>query len=57
MTRFPVEVRAEITDVINTRVLVVSTESADHATAWKIVRDAFGSNDVPSTFMGVIVLG
>jgi hypothetical protein len=25
--------------------------------AWKVVRDAFGDHDVPSTLMGVTVLG
>ncbi len=48
---------AEITDVISTRVLVASTRQADLVTAWEIVRDAFGDHDVPSTLMGVTVLG
>jgi enamine deaminase RidA (YjgF/YER057c/UK114 family) len=26
-------------------------------TAWEIVRDAFGDHDVPSTLVGVTVLG
>lgn len=44
-------------DVIATRVLVASTERADLVTAWDVVREAFGEHDVPSTLMGVTVLG
>lgn len=48
---------ASITDVISTRVLVASTRQADLVTAWEVVRDAFGDHDVPSTLLGVTVLG
>ena len=48
---------AALTDVISTRVLVASTVRADLMTAWAVVRDAFGDHDVPSTLMGVTVLG
>ena len=48
---------ATIDDVISTRVLVASTAQADLVTAWEVVRDAFGGHDVPSTLMGVTVLG
>ncbi|GAB2617357.1 RidA family protein [Pseudactinotalea suaedae] len=48
---------AEIDDVISTRVLVASTQQADLVTAWEVVRDAFGDHDVPSTLLGVTVLG
>ena len=48
---------AAIDDVISTRVLVASTAQADLVTAWEVVRDAFGHHDVPSTLMGVTVLG
>lgn len=48
---------ASLEDVIQTRVLVASTEQDDLVTAWEVVRDAFGSHDVPSTLMGVTVLG
>ncbi|MFI8434549.1 RidA family protein [Streptomyces sp. NPDC079020] len=44
-------------DVISTRVLVASTRQEDLVTAWEVVRDAFGDHDVPSTLMGVTVLG
>jgi enamine deaminase RidA (YjgF/YER057c/UK114 family) len=48
---------AGIDDVISTRVLVASVHHADLVTAWDVVRAAFGGNDVPSTLMGVTVLG
>lgn len=48
---------ADIGDVISTRVLVASTERADLVTAWDVVRAAFGEHGVPSTLMGVTVLG
>jgi len=51
------EAGATITDVISTRVLVASTRQADLIAAWEVVRDAFGDHDVPSTLMGVTVLG
>ncbi|OYN99019.1 enamine deaminase RidA (YjgF/YER057c/UK114 family) [Propionibacteriaceae bacterium ES.041] len=48
---------ATIADVVSTRVLVASTRQADLVAAWEVVRDAFGDHDVPSTLMGVTVLG
>lgn len=48
---------AGLEDVISTRVLVASTRREDLVTAWQVVRDAFGDHDVPSTLMGVTVLG
>jgi enamine deaminase RidA (YjgF/YER057c/UK114 family) len=48
---------AAIEDVITTRVLVVSDRQQDLVVAWEVVRDAFGGHDVPSTLMGVTVLG
>ena len=48
---------AAIEDVISTRVLVAATERADLVTAWQVVRDSFGDHDVPSTLLGVTVLG
>lgn len=48
---------AGIQDVISTRVLVASTQQADLVAAWEVVRQAFGDHDVPSTLMGVTVLG
>lgn len=48
---------ATIQDVISTRVLVASSSQSDLVAAWEVVRDAFGEHDVPSTLMGVTVLG
>lgn len=48
---------ASLEDVISTRVLVASARQEDLVTAWKVVRAAFGDHDVPSTLMGVTVLG
>ncbi|WP_159704402.1 RidA family protein [Arthrobacter sp. 18067] len=48
---------AGIGDVVSTRVLVASTQQADLVAAWDVVRAAFGDHDVPSTLMGVTVLG
>ncbi|NKI44647.1 RidA family protein [Streptomyces physcomitrii] len=48
---------AGIEDVISTRVLVATADPADLVAAWEVVRDAFGAHDVPSTLMGVTVLG
>lgn len=48
---------ASLTDVISTRVLVASSRQSDLVTAWNVVAAAFGSHDVPSTLLGVTVLG
>ncbi|MEU8763277.1 Rid family hydrolase [Streptomyces sp. NPDC048659] len=48
---------ATLQDVISTRVLVATTRQPDLVAAWEVVRDAFGDHDVPSTLMGVTVLG
>ncbi|TKK91473.1 RidA family protein [Herbidospora galbida] len=48
---------ASLHDVISTRVLVASGRRQDLVTAWKVVRAFFGDHDVPSTLMGVTVLG
>ncbi|MBB3089185.1 enamine deaminase RidA (YjgF/YER057c/UK114 family) [Nocardioides albus] len=51
------EVGATLEDVVNTRVLVASSQRSDLVAVWEIVKDAFGDHDVPSTLMGVTVLG
>ncbi|AWL38559.1 MULTISPECIES: RidA family protein [Streptomyces] len=48
---------AGLEDVISTRVLVASTRQEDLVAAWQVVRDTFGDHDVPSTLLGVTVLG
>nr|WP_290370760.1 polysaccharide lyase family 8 super-sandwich domain-containing protein [Ruania suaedae] len=48
---------ADLTDVVSHRVLVASSDQADLVRVWNVVRAAFGDRDVPSTLMGVTVLG
>src|SRR6266567_9198889 len=48
---------ASVEDVLSTRVLVASSRREDLVAAWQVIRDAFGSHDVPSTLFGVTVLG
>ncbi|MGV2984063.1 RidA family protein [Microbacterium sp. AGC85] len=48
---------ASLTDVISTRVLVASSAQQDLVDAWDVVHAAFGDHDVPSTLLGVTVLG
>ena len=48
---------ASLEDVLSTRVLVASSRQEDLVAAWEVVRDSFGDHDVPSTLMGVTVLG
>lgn len=48
---------AAIEDVVSTRVLVASSRREDLVAAWEVVRDTFGEHDVPSTLLGVTVLG
>lgn len=48
---------ARLEDVLATRVLVATTERADLIAAWEVVSRHFGDHDVPSTLMGVTVLG
>ncbi|MFF4828909.1 RidA family protein [Streptomyces sp. NPDC001312] len=48
---------AGLQDLISTRVLVASNRQEDLVTAWEVYRDALGDHDVPSTLMGVTVLG
>ena len=48
---------ATLTDVVETRVLVASSNRADLATVWGVYRERLGEHDVPSTLIGVAVLG
>ncbi|MEV4738323.1 MULTISPECIES: RidA family protein [unclassified Microbacterium] len=48
---------AALGDVISTRVLVASSRQQDLVTAWDVIHAAFGDHDVPSTLLGVTVLG
>ncbi len=47
----------ELTDATKTTVYVASGDRADLVTAWDVVRRRFGDHDVPSTRLGVAVLG
>lgn len=57
MTIALAEAGGDLNDVISTRVLVASSQQSDLVIAWDVVRDAFGEHDVPSTLLGVTVLG
>ncbi|MFB4267414.1 RidA family protein [Nonomuraea sp. GTA35] len=48
---------ASLTDVVKTTVYVASTRQADLVTAWEVYREYMGEHDVPSTLLGVTVLG
>ena len=48
------DVGASLTDIVGTRVLVAT---ADLGTVWTVVANRFGNHDVPSTLVGVTVLG
>ena len=51
------EAGASLTDVVKTTVYVASTQQQDLVTAWNVYREYMGSHDVPSTLLGVTVLG
>lgn len=48
---------AELTDVVKTTVYVATQNREDLLAAWEIVSRHFGAHDVPSTLLGVSVLG
>ncbi|MFY1672796.1 RidA family protein [Plantactinospora sp. WMMB334] len=48
---------ADLTDVVKTTVYVASNRRGDLVTAWDVVSRHFGPHDVPSTLLGVAVLG
>jgi enamine deaminase RidA (YjgF/YER057c/UK114 family) len=43
--------------VLKTTVYVASAQREDLAAAWEVISSAFGEHDVPSTLLGVTVLG
>lgn len=57
MKRALAEAGAGLDDVVRVRVLVASAQRSDLAAAWRVVREAFGAHDVPSTLLGVTCLG
>lgn len=48
---------ADLADVVKTTVYVASHNRNDLTTAWEVVSRHFGTHDVPSTLLGVAVLG
>jgi enamine deaminase RidA (YjgF/YER057c/UK114 family) len=46
-----------LTDVVKTTVYVASQRREDLVLAWNVVSRHFGEHDVPSTLLGVAVLG
>lgn len=46
-----------LSHVLKTTIYVASDDRADLVTAWEVVSSAFGDHDVPSTLLGVTVLG
>jgi enamine deaminase RidA (YjgF/YER057c/UK114 family) len=52
-----VDAGATLTDVVSTRILVVATEREDLVATWGVVSQRFGEHDVPSTLVGVSLLG
>ena len=48
---------SRLTEVISTRVLVATHDRAELVAAWDVVAAHFGEHDVPSTLVGVAVLG
>jgi len=51
------EAGASLTDTVKTTVYVATTRQQDLVTAWNVYREYMGSHDVPSTLLGVTVLG
>ena len=51
------EAGAALTDVVTTRILVVATAREDLVSVWNVVSERFGAHDVPSTLVGVNLLG
>jgi enamine deaminase RidA (YjgF/YER057c/UK114 family) len=48
---------ARMTDVVKTTIYVASDQREDLLAAWNVISSAFGDHDVPSTLLGVVVLG
>ncbi|WP_433354235.1 RidA family protein [Microtetraspora malaysiensis] len=48
---------ASLTDVAKTTVYVASSRQSDLVAAWEVYREYMGEHDVPSTLLGVTVLG
>ncbi|MEW9548180.1 RidA family protein [Nonomuraea sp. NPDC050783] len=51
------EAGAALTDLVKTTVYVASSDRADLGAAWQVYREHMDGHDVPSTLLGVTVLG
>ncbi|HEU5418790.1 MAG TPA: RidA family protein [Streptosporangiaceae bacterium] len=51
------EAGAALTDVVKTTVYVASSRRQDLGAVWNVYREYMGDHDVPSTLLGVTVLG
>ncbi|MFG3224643.1 RidA family protein [Kitasatospora sp. NPDC048194] len=51
------ETGAALTDIVRTTVYVASGDQADLVKVWDVYREYMGEHDVPSTLLGVSVLG
>lgn len=51
------ECGASLEDVAYTRILVASQNREDLVDVWSVISGEFGEHNVPSTLMGVTVLG
>ncbi|MEV4087733.1 RidA family protein [Nonomuraea fuscirosea] len=51
------EAGTTLTDVVKTTVYVASSQQSDLVKAWEVYREYMGEHDVPSTLLGVTVLG
>ncbi|MED7947714.1 MULTISPECIES: RidA family protein [unclassified Streptomyces] len=48
---------AALTDLVRTTVYVASARQSDLVAVWEVYREYLGDHDVPSTLVGVTVLG
>ena len=46
-----------LADIAYTRILVASSRREDLGAVWSVIRTAFADHEVPSTLLGVTVLG
>lgn len=51
------DAHATLADIVSTRVLVVGETREDLVAVWDVVSERFGEHDVPSTLVGVSLLG
>jgi enamine deaminase RidA (YjgF/YER057c/UK114 family) len=49
--------KSSLSHVLKTTIYVASSDRADLVAAWEVISSEFGEHDVPSTLLGVTVLG